>query len=181
MTISAASVSSTLQFPVMASHSFDLNLTVLDQRGRCFSNFSSLDLRLESSGETVVQIPLHMIQYGKHSIISVQLENSAELRVTSQTYARKILADEKVFVSQQLLFFKAVSARLALLVMKTPVMVPSLVILNHPENKVDTHKCTSLNMTYTYVHTHTCSIDSPFLHSKPHLFHALLPFCSFSL
>ena len=155
LTISAPSVSSTLQIPVMANHLFDLNLTVLDQKGRRFSNFSSLDLKLESSGETVVQMPLHMTHYGKHSIISVQPESSAELRVTSQTYARKILAEEKVFVSQQLLFFKAVSTRLALLVMKPPILVPSLVILNHPENKVDTHKCTSLNMACTCVHAYT--------------------------
>ena len=134
-----------VQFPVMSGRSLDVELTVFDEEGRPFDNFTSLSLKWGSSDTKIVQTPVagDLNHHGNRAIMSVPLTHvisSVELKVTSESYVQSILAEEKVVPSQQ--SFTAVSARLGLLLRKAPTLLPtSLVIFNHPENEVRiTHK-----------------------------------------
>ena len=134
------SLSLSLQFPVLSGRSLDIELTVFDEEGRPFDNFTSLNLKWESSDTKIVQSPLagDLHHHGNHAIMSVPLTHiisSIELKVTSESYSKSILAEEKVVPSKQ--SFTAVSAKLGLLLRKAPTLVPSsLVIFNHPDNQV---------------------------------------------
>lgn len=156
-----------LQFPVMSGHSLDVELTVFDEEGRPFDNFTSLSLKWGSSDARVMQAPSdgNLNHHGNHAIMSVPLTHvisSVELKVTSESYLTRVLQEEKVLPSQQT--FTAVSAKLGLLLRKAPTLVPtSLVIFNHPENEVGAHTdvrhvclqpCTPM---YTYI-AHNVSI-----------------------
>ena len=138
------SLSLSLQFPVMSGHSLDVELTVFDEERRPCDKFTSLYFKWGSSDTRVVQTPtdgsLH--HHGNHAIMSVPLTHvisSVELKVTLESYLKKVLQEEKVLLSQP--SFTAVSTKLGLLLRKAPTLMPtSLVIFNHPENdQVGTH------------------------------------------
>ena len=129
-----------VQFPVMSGHSLDVDLTVFDREGRPFDNFTSLNLKWGSSDTKVMQAPPDggLNHHGNYAVMSVPLTHvisSVELKVTSESYLRKVLQEENVLLSQQ--SFTAVSAKLGLLLRKAPTLMPtSLLIFNHPANEV---------------------------------------------